>query len=853
MELYDLKTEYKCDPLGMDAPHPRFSYKLRGCAAEQSARRIIVQQSDGTVMWDSGWQQSAESIQIVYSGKKLQPHTRYFWRAGVRMEDGCEFLQEKAEAFFETGFAGSAWQGAWIGAYAGEKNMRPVDHFRKKFTLKSDVIKARLFLSALGLYEAELNGVKVGNELFAPGWTDYYSRVQYQVYDAAELLHSGENTLQIQLADGWYSGTIAVLVNTEDHGYGPHPLLRAELHVELADGRKEIICSDTSWECSGSGAIRYSDIYMGEYYDARLEEISDWHNGVFTEEHPEIAMDWQEGAPVRVTEILPPQKITRSRNGCFIVDFGQNITGSELLKLPPLPEGTQIRIRHGEMLQADGSLYVENLRSAKAETIYISKGKQPHTYAPRFTFYGFRYLEITGLTEITPDMVSARVIHSDLERTGYFSCSDGLLNRLYENARWGQRGNFLDIPTDCPQRDERQGWSADTQIFAPTASFNYFTPGFYTKWLRDLNACRYFGAFPEIAPYVCKLKDPAHWASGWSDAGLLVPWELFKKYGDTRLLEEYAANMAEYLDVQEKASNGTWLVKNARYGDWLGHDVPLDEEFLTTAYFAGMTRLFVRICRILGQEEEAMRREEMFGQIKAAFLRKFYSPSGELLIKTQSAALLALRFELLPENDNGQTLHILTEDIRKRDTHLSTGFLGTPLLLETLSRCGKNDLALELLMQKTYPSWLYSVIQGATTFWERWDSWTAEKGFGDVTMNSFNHYAYGAVAEFFYRNICGIQLMEEQGFAGGKQITLSPVFTAKLQFAAGEYESMYGRIISRWEWKNSNELQWHIAIPCNSSARVELPAGWIAAEISENTILPSGEYHLIVTRKEHLK
>ncbi len=842
LQAYDLRVEYRKNPLGMDETSPRFSYKLSGSSSSQSAYRILVRRSEcGEVLWDSGFIPSGESVQIVYRGAPLQPHTRYDWAVSVRDEEGVEGPWSCEEAFFETGFLGRHWKASWItGSSELVWNRRPPQRLAREFTLGERVRKARLRITALGLYEAYINGEGVSANCFTPGWTDYFNRVQYQVYDVTRLLKGGLNNLSVLLGDGWFCGSIARNWEGGAPTYGKHPALKAELAVEMENGESFLLVTDREWSVLPDGPVRMSDIYMGESYDASVDNTA-WKQPGFLnsgavrcgraveESHPSVRMDWQSGADIRRVMELKPRKITRRpSSGVYLVDFGQNLTGRERFCVKNSDPGACIVIRHGEMLREDGSLYTENLRNALATTTYFCGGKESESYEPVFTFYGFRYLEISGWPgELSADSISAQVICSDLEKTGDFSCSDPLLNQLYSNIVWGQRGNFLDVPTDCPQRDERLGWTGDTQVFANIATYNMYAPAFYTKWITDLNLCliKGNGCFAHFAPnpYPREGRLPA---TGWSDAGLICPKVLFDKYGDTRLLSLYYQHMAHYLDWQISHSGGSYIVSNACYGDWLNMDAPTPEHFISSAYLCGMLSLLSELAGLIGLGMEAERRSRMAAEAKAAFAKEFFLPDGTICVRTQTAALLAFHFDLVPEHARTQTAAFLVDDIRNaRDLHLSTGFLGTPLLLPVLTKIGEVDLAYELLLQKSFPGWLYPVTQGATTMWERWNSWSDKDGFGDVGMNSFNHYAYGAVGEWFFESICGISPAEKRslGNRAFKRFRLAPCPGNALASAGAEFESPYGKIVSKWRRGDGNSLHWEFTVPCNTVAEIVFP------------------------------
>jgi alpha-L-rhamnosidase len=650
--------------------------------------------------------------------------------------------------------------------------------------------------------------------------------VQYQTYDVTGWLQTGEkNILSVRLGEGWYCGRIA----RRDRGrisYGDQPLLKAELHLETSDGEKQVVITDENWEYR-PGSILLSDIYDGEHECAFLRDPA-WESSF--EVHPwvtvfnkELSIVWQSGAPVRPVMILKPESIRKRSSGTYIVDFGQNFTGRERITLKGAHAGDVIRIRHGEMLYDNGALYTENLRTSCAASIYEANDEPVQIYEPEFTFFGFRYLEICGWNgELTPDCIEGVVLASDLPQTGKFRCSNELLNQLYSNIVWGQRSNFLDIPSDCPQRDERVAWTGDTQVFCNVATYNMFSAEFYRKWIDDLNLSRDSrGAYPIVAPIQYENWGEGGTVSGWSDAALIVPWQMYLKYGDKKLLEQYFGNMETYLDNQVELAGG-YIVDYARFGDWLNIDAPTSSPLISTAYLAGMNRLLARIARVLGKNDAAEKREEIAGKISHACRERFLTSDGELTEKTQTAALFFLHFDIVQEKAARQKIFdFLVADIfETRQGHLSTGFLGTPLLLRVLTENGRSDLAYKLLLQTTYPGWLYPVTQGATTMWERWNSWTKEDGFASRDMNSFNHYAYGAVGEWFYETICGIQPLEEgEGF---QKFRLAPEPGGGLTFAEAEYHSMYGMIRSSWEIRD-NKLLWHFTVPCNTSAEIVFP------------------------------
>ena len=830
-----LQVEYKTNPIGIDEPSPRFFYRLEGDGLEQLARRVTVtMETDGAVVWDSGWIDSGVTIQIPYTGAALLPHTGYRWHVEVRDDRGE--VAASPDARFETGFMGSRWRAEWITSIMakGDSVLHGVQQLFRDFEAPEDLVSARLYASALGLYEARINGEAVTEDIFTPGFTDYFERVQYQAYDITSLLRPGrENTLSVNLADGWYCGLIARLWTHGVASFGNYPCFLAELHLRRKNGETEIIATDRKFQALNHwfAPLRHSDIYQGERAEAWRDDTS-WrlpgtkrgHVWEVVTAEPKVKVVWQSGEPVRRMHEIKPKEIIRRPGNTWIVDFGQNFTGRERLRLTDTHQGVTIVIKHGEMLNPDGSLYIENLRSAVAQTVYSCGTHDEEIYEPAFTFYGFRYLEINGWPgELTADQITAFACYTNLPETGDFRCTEPLVNQLYSNIVWGQRSNFLDIPTDCPQRDERLGWTGDTQVFANTATYNMYAPAFYTKWIADLNI-----SLSPSGCFTCYVPNPfpktAGQATGWSDAGIICPFIMFSKYGDTRLLEKYYDAMAHWLDWQIGISRGTFILEMATFRDWLNINADTPEIYLSSVYLAGMLKLLARIAGILGRPEEQTRREALAEEAARAVNERFF-PNGELNVHTQTAALLALHFGLVEGAAAAKTAAFLVHDIRDtRKLHLSTGFLGTPLLLKVLTQIGEVDLAYKLLLQTTYPGWLYPVTQGATTMWERWNSWSDTDGFGDVGMNSFNHYGYGAVGEWFFETICGIKpggdAPDERAF---RRFRLAPRFGTILGGASAHYDSINGRIESGWKRRDDGTIEWAFTVPRNTTAEVVLP------------------------------
>lgn len=725
-------------------------------------------------------------------------------------------------------------EGPWAGL--SEKNVGaapalPCPFLRKSFVLERPVARARLYATALGLYEVTLNGRRVGADRLTPGWTDYHKRLQVQAYDVTGLLQPGENVLGAILGDGWFAGKIGWL--PRDHKtYGPGPArLLLQLVLDAPDGGRHVIATDDSWKAA-HGPILESDLLDGETYDARLE-MPGWNRpgfsdaawspaDVFEEKSPRNLVGSVDGA-VQATQELKTVALTEPRPGVHVFDLGQNMVGWARLRVRG-PAGTAVTLRFAEVLNPDGTVYTANLRKAKCTDRYILRGGGEEVWEPRFTFHGFRYVELTGYPgKPKPDAVTGIVAHSATPPAGSFECSNPMLNQLQRNIVWGQRGNFLSIPTDCPQRDERLGWMGDAQIFIRTACWNMDVAAFFTKWCRDIgDAQSADGAFPDVAPRLTGIL-PMDGSPAWGDAGIICPWTIYLCYGDTRILEEHYPAFVRWVEHVRKANPDLLWTKRAgnNYGDWVSIGSKTDKGVLATAYFALSARRVSKIARVLGKEEDSRKYEGLFQQIRAAFNKAYVDAEGKIKSHEQTCYILALRFDLLPEELRPRAVEHLVADIEKRGGHLSTGFLGVGHLLPALSENGRPDAAYRLLLNETFPSWGYSIKHGATTIWERWDGWTQEKGFQDPGMNSFNHYAFGSAGEWMYANIAGIDLDPEK--PGYKHILIRPRPGGEITRARGELESMYGTISSDWKIEGRS-FRLRVTIPVNAAASVTLPS-----------------------------
>ena len=735
-----------------------------------------------------------------------------------------------------------SWKASWI-AIANERDMdgsKPAQYFRKEFNSQKTVKSARVYVTSLGLYQLFLNGKKVSSDLFTPGWTSYKNRVQYQTYDLTSVIQS-KNSIGAIVGDGWYRGNIGW--SSKNGYYGSQLALLMQLKIDYTDGTSELIETDDTWKAT-TGPIEFSDIYNGETFDAR-KEMPGWSNVGFNDsqwgnvliaDHSKDVLIAPQGTPVKVTEEIKPVKLITTPKNEVVLDMGQNMVGWVKLRVQG-KTGDRITLKFAEVLDKEGNFYTENLRSAKSTDVFILKGEGMETFEPHFTFHGFRFVKIEGLTsQPSLDMITGEVIHSDMTPTGTFTCSDPMINQLQHNIQWGQKGNFLDVPTDCPQRDERLGWTGDAQVFSMTAAFNFNVAPFYTKWMRDVAADQLpNGRVPHVIPDVLRGDGGS---TAWADVSIIVPWTTFLVYGDQRILEVQYPSMKGWVDyMKSRAGNNNLWTGDNHFGDWLAFattnsDYPgatTEKDLIATAYYSYSSGLLAKIAGIIGKKDDAEKYSQLSDDIKKAFRKEFVTPAGRLVSNTQTAYSLALAFDLLPADLIPKAAEYLANDVKKMG-HLTTGFVGTPLLCKTLSANGYQDLAFMLLNRKEYPSWLYPVTQGATTIWERWDGQKPDGTFQDVGMNSFNHYAYGAIGEWLYRYVAGIDI--DPKTPGYKHILLEPHPGGGLTNADAKFTSLYGEVESNWKIDGTNFI-YQVMIPANTTAQVTLP-GAKAGQIMVN-------------------
>jgi alpha-L-rhamnosidase len=849
MQPVDLRCEHRRDVPCLDEAAPRLSWALEstGRAKRQDAYRILVSLDVDELrggrgsLWDSARVESSLSVDVVYAGRAIPPAAECWWSVMVWDESG-EASPWSAPARFWTGLR--TWRAEWIAPDAtGDpgvpvpgsepelasdtmlRRCRPAAQLRRSFAVQGAVRRAMLYTTARGVVEMHLNGARVGDAVLTPGWTDYRKRIEYAACDVTDLMRDGDNVLGAILGDGWYCGFIGMNPKRAGAHYGLHPELLCELHVERADGAIDVVKSDGRWRAT-TGPIRYSDLLQGEYYDAR-RELDGWtERGYDDGAWPPVIARPRDGVdlvperaqPIRVTEELRPVSVTEREPGVHVFDLGQNIVGWVRLAVRG-QRGSAVRMRFAEMLEPDGALHVENLRSARPQDTYVLRGgDEIEVFEPRFTFHGFRYVEVTGLPEPpTLEAITGLVVHSDTPWTGRFECSSEMVNQLWRNVTWGQRGNFLSVPTDCPQRDERLGWLGDAQVFLPSAALNMDVAAFITKWGDDiLDGQSAEGSYPDVAPRLVAERDGA---PAWADAGVIVPWVIHERYGDTRIIERHWDAMERYVAyVVSHNPDLLWRQRrNNDYGDWLSVGADTPREVMATAYLAYDAELMARMARALGRTEREAYYKALHADVAAAFNRAYVGEDAFIEGDTQTVYLLALHMNVLPEHLRERAAERLVADIERHDWHLTTGFAGVALLCPVLSELGYSDVAHRLLLNESFPSWGYSIRHGATTIWERWDGWTEDAGFQTPMMNSFNHYSLGSVGQWLYEYVAGIRPLEP-GYA---RVLIAPE-PGELEWARAVYRSVRGPISSAWR-NDGDTFSLEVEIPPNVTATVIVP------------------------------
>jgi len=835
------------NPIGFYDNEPSFSWKLpvNDEVKFQSAYRIVVASDPKLLpgkadLWDTKKIDSDQSVWLRYDGIPLKSRQKVYWQIMFWDQSGKK-SEWSDKAYFELGLLNNSdWNAKWIGLKkeenpdttdAGYEIIRP-QYLRKEFNLEGKIKQARLYITSKGVFEARINGEKVGDDVMSPGWTPYERRIETLTYDVTDYLNKGDNAIGIILAEGWYSGRIRFRKQEMEK---PQPMVICQLEILYKNGDKKIVASDADWKGTRQGPIRFAGIYDGEIYDANLE-MPGWSSaGINTENwiavesgniEDNVNLSPKRHHAVTAKRELLPLKISEPESGKYVFDLGQNMVGVPELNIP-VKKGHKVTIRFAEMLQDDGKIYTENYRSAKSTDYYIPKADGYIRWHPRFTFHGFRYVELSGFNEDNEpvkEWVKGIVQYSDFKQSGIFKSSHDKLNKLQSNIVWGLWSNFFDVPTDCPQRDERLGWTGDAQVFAPTSIFNSGVHAFWSAWLQSVREEQFEnGGIPYVVPNVLGKSS----SSGWADAATVIPWEIYYRTGDKELLQENY-HMMKRLVGYYRSKSENYIADVNSFGDWLQPfpakkdntrgDTPKD--LIGTAYFAHSTDLTLKAAKVLGYKDDVMELQSLRDSIRLAFEKEFLNSEGKLTTEheTQTGYLMALGFNLVSDEMAKKVLPYLIKQIHVADNHLRTGFLGTPLLAPVLDRYKRTDLMYEILFKETYPSWFYSINQGATTMWERWNSYSHEEGFGKASMNSFNHYAYGAIGQWMYERIAGISPLE----AGYKKILIAPVPGKQLEYASGEYNSVYGKISSAWE-KVNDGLRLEVTIPPNTTSQIVIP------------------------------
>ena len=850
LKVKNLVCEDRVNPVGLDILLPRFSWQLIPDRRNlmQTAYEIRVGSLTGkNIQWNSGKRSNDQSTFVPYAGPALVAARAYFWQ--VRVWDNFGRVSEWSEkANWRMGILRSDdWKAKWIESESGADSVNgPALLFRRTFSTGKKIVSATIYITAHGMYEAFINGQRIGNACLTPGWTSYQKRLQYQAYDVTPLINNGKNAIGVNIGSGWYRTNLAW--NNNRNIYGKKLGLLLQLEINYVDGTSETIITDNQWKTSDSGPVRVSEIYNGETFDARMEKPG-WNKTGYDDHawQPVVEKDYSKNnliatynEPVTKHEIFHPVRIFKTPKGEQVIDFGQNLVGWAQFKLKGNP-GDELIVDHAEVLDKEGNFYTENLRAAKARNIYFLNGTGEESFEPHFTFQGFRFIRIAGFPgEIKPENISAVALYSDMQPTGQFSCSNPMLNQLQHNIQWGQKGNFLDVPTDCPQRDERLGWTGDAQAFSRTASYNMGVHNFFSKWLKDVAADQMEdGMVPFVVPNV--LGPKAGGSAGWADVSTIIPWNMWLVYGDTKILEDQYSSMKGWVNFMKNHSKDYLWNTGFHFGDWLfyrpaddndGRSAVTDKYLIAQCYFAHSTQLLINAAKVLNKQEDVSVYSELLNQVKDAFIKEYVTASGRLVSSTQTAYVLSLQFDMLPENLRAQAAQRLVTNIEDYNNHLTTGFLGTPYLCHVLSRFGYDSIAYKLLLQDTYPSWLYPVKMGATTIWERWDGQKPDSSFQTPGMNSFNHYAYGAIGDWMYRNIAGIDIYE--GGMGYKKIKISPHFDGNLSYANADLETVYGKLSVRWKLE-AGKILMDVEIPANTTASILIPG------TSENSITEGGK------------
>lgn len=819
MKIINMQTNHLTNPLGYEMQKPRVSFHVTDTGAKKAEGIRIRAALDGDfeeVIYDTG---KSSEIQMIGTELdiELKPRTRYYWKAEVWGDNG-DYAQSDA-AWFETARMDEPWSGKWIGSNR-LKDTNPM--LVKEFTTEKSYRSSRIYITGLGLYELYLDGERVGNEYLTPGCTDYNQWIQYQTYEVE--IKSGAHKLEVFLADGWYKGRFGL-----DHAvnnYGDQHKMILELIMRDAKGNEDRIVSDETWEAA-AGDVIFSNIYDGETYVPTSNQSARYAAEIL--EAPIGRLTARYGQPVVIKEERYPVEIIHTSAGETVLDMGQNMAGFLRFYVDE-PKGTKIHMQFGEVLQG-GNFYRDNLRTARAEFTYISDGISKYVQ-PHFTYYGFRYVKVEGFTkEISPEQFTGCVLYSDLRQTGWISTSNEKVNQLIQNAMWGQKSNYVDVPTDCPQRDERMGWTADTQVFSGTACYNMDSYNFLRKFSHDLyETQKEYGHVTSVIP---AFHENGPTCSVWGDAATIVPWNLYLYYGDVSILKEQFESMRQWVDyikgIDEATGGRRFWDVGFHFGDWLALDGEGDDGFkgatedgyIATAYYYHSAKLVAKAAKVLGKDKEEAYYGRLADEIKTALQAEYFTANGRLALTTQTAYAVALSMDFAPEGSKQRIAEFLKEKLKVNKGYLKTGFVGTYLLNKALSDYGNNELAYKLLLNEECPSWLYAVNMGATTIWERWNSILPDGTISGTEMNSLNHYSYGSVVEWMYRNMAGLHVEEEH--PGFTHVTIAPQPDYRITSCEMRYESMAGTYEISWSVEKSGEFRLKVTVPFGAGARIVLP------------------------------
>lgn len=837
MKINQILINQMKEPLGFALDHLQVSFAVAADHFEAGENQLTI--------WEAGKDTPVYQVKEAYDQGRfgvdleLKPRTRYQVEVSLTTaSDSCT-----GTTFFETGKMNEAFTGKWIANR--DKDIQNT-LFAKDFTVSKPVAKARLYMTALGVYETEIDGAKVGDEYLAPGVTAYDQWIQVQTYDVTDALQTGKHTITISTGDGWYKGIIGFDGGKSNH-YGDQHRAIGELHVTYTDGTTEVIATDDTWQTT-AGQVTKSAIYYGEDLDD-TKKITDWQPVIVLAEATDLLQD-RLSLPIKIMEYLPEPELLTTPKEETVLDFRQNQAGW-LEFYNKEPKGTEITFQMGEILQA-GNFYRGNLREARAAFVYVSDGEEKWV-RPHFTYYGYRYVKVSGNTKpIDTKDFRATVMYSAMTTTGAITTDQPQVNRLFDNVVWGQKSNFFDSPTDCPQRDERLGWTGDANVFSNTAAFNMNTFAFFKKYLKDINVEQ--PLFDGMVPmYVPSFGNPDGGAAVWGDAVTMIPWNMYEVYGDTALLQQSYASMKAWVDWISRNTITTDLWTGTfQFGDWLALDgenpaLPTgktDEDFIASVYYYYSAFIVARSAELLGYPEDARTYHDLADRIKHAIQAEYLTPTGRLAIDTQTAYAISLAFDLVPEDQIQRVLADLVARLNKDQDHLKTGFVGTPFICQVLSKYGEHKLATKIFMQEDLPSWLYAVNMGATTIWERWNSVEPDGSMNPEGMNSLNHYSIGAIMEWGYKYVVGFR----EHSVGYQQVTFAPEFDYRLKAISGHFDTGFGRLATSYaiEQDADHRIDVKLSVPFGMTVTVQLPRAnkvTVNGKVQDNGFeLTCGEY-----------